>query len=584
MNISRWQTSSYEEAYGILCSAVPGLHGREAIYPTFCRVAAQSGTQAHAHFEVEVYLIIAGDGIMRIGAETAAVQAGDLIKVPAFAEHALSNAASEDLIFLSVYSADYEVARLPQTAVITAAPPTPNGPLHLGHISGPYLAHDVLRRYWRLRSVAVSSHSGTDDHQNYVTKRAKDLGQVYDVFHTTMRSRIKAGFDATLISFDEFVEPRRDGAYLERVHDFIRRAIAASVVRREKLLLPYCEACDHFLVDAQIEGTCPYCAAASSGACESCGMVAAPQDLIQAHCTQCHGAAQTKGAEAYIFCLSDYLPLIKADLRDLSLPPRLRSLVNAAFDRPSIKLLMTYPSSSDVDLKLSDADQAIHVWFEMAAHYERFSAGTTPWVHCFGFDNAFYYLLMIPALHKAVNPDTHLPQAVITNEFLTLDGAKFSTSRQHAIWADEFQGHPDHLRFYLGMQRPATRTSDFTRESFARFSADMATKLQQLNVRARAVRGVSGAVDPEALIACQRFSRAIERFLSPQHFDLRRAARRLLEFIDTCLQASYGARSEKLLLQVLATLLSPIMPTAAADLAAALGVDLVWCNDWVGTL
>lgn len=119
-----------------------------------------------------------------------------------------------------------------------------------------------------------------------------------------------------------------------------------------------------------------------------------------------------------------HLKAINADLNRLSLSPRLRELVSKVQSGANSKILVAYPS--DAGLIIPETDLAIHVWFEMAAHYESFATQTKTWIHCFGFDNSFYYLLFIPALLRAMNPEAKLPDYVLTNEFLLLDGAKFS--------------------------------------------------------------------------------------------------------------------------------------------------------------
>src|SRR6185369_1967166 len=65
---------------------------------------------------------------------------------------------------------------LPKRVMVTAAPPTANGDLHLGHLSGPYLAADILTRHFRLQGVDTSFASGTDDNQSYVAFKARVQG------------------------------------------------------------------------------------------------------------------------------------------------------------------------------------------------------------------------------------------------------------------------------------------------------------------------------------------------------------------------------------------------------------------------
>src|SRR5579875_3672757 len=80
--------------------------------------------------------------------------------------------------------------------VITATAPTPNGPLHVGHLSGPYLAADVAARAARAAGHQVLTVSGLDPHQNYVPAKARLEGRtataVLDDYEATVRRAFAA--------------------------------------------------------------------------------------------------------------------------------------------------------------------------------------------------------------------------------------------------------------------------------------------------------------------------------------------------------------------------------------------------------
>lgn len=90
-----------------------------------------------------------------------------------------------------------------------------------------------------------------------------------------------------------------------------------------------------------------------------------------------------------------------------------------------------------------------------------------------GIDNTFYFAIFWPALFAAAGMDRLPLRGLVVNEFYTLDGAKFSTSRRHAIWAHEFlaQEDPAIVRLYLAWDRPDRRATDFTRAGFDAFAA-----------------------------------------------------------------------------------------------------------------
>jgi methionyl-tRNA synthetase len=555
MNTMNYQASTFTPAYNIFCAPLEKIKDHEGLYPTFCSIPVAGKSLAHAHFEPEVFYIINGTGVMTIGNETQEVTAGDLIKIPPYSRHELKNASQTPLKFLSVYSEDYEVDVVPRSVIVTAAPPTPNGPLHLGHISGPYLAADIIQRQLRLKGSRVLGHSGTDDHQNYVFQRPESIRQ-------EMRLRINSGLRNFNIHFDEFIEPQMDSAYQSKIENFALRAIEAKVAKKEQVGFPFCKDCHHYLVDALIEAQCPDCHASSRGGCESCGLVVPPYELNEPRCSLCQQPASLRSAEVYTFSLSEHLPNLTA----LKLPPRLKSLVASVADRKNLKVLLTYPDSKGRGLKVPKTEQAIHVWFEMAAHYSQFAKSDATWVHAFGFDNAYYYLLFIPAILQALDPSAKIPEAVITNEFLNLEGQKFSTGRQHAIWADEFKGNTDHLRLFLCLHRPATLEADFSLAAFERFSSQLEQDLSELLLRASAL-----APGPkETTLQCHRIIREFDQSLSISSFDLRHAARLALNCLDLALQARGSGSSEKIMLETLGRLLSPLMPMTSEKLLKTL--------------
>lgn len=566
----------YKEAYGILCGSLPKRNLHQGLSPTFCQILKDGKTTPHDHFEPEIFFIIKGFGKMIIQNKDQLVSSGDLIQIPPFSNHQLINMGDETLEFLSVYSEDYEVPEIPKNVLLTVAPPTPNGPLHLGHISGPYLASDIVARYHKSQSVSLHSHCGTDDHQNYVHEKSINLGVPVDVFQKNTRNRILKGLNHLQIQFDDFIEPKSNHAYQFQVLNLVNRAVTKGVIQKEFISLPHCSNCDITLIDALVKGSCPHCLSPSSGGCENCGIVVPPHELLSPKCNRCGRSAQTKNIEVYTFNLGHYLPLIESDLNALPLSPKIRELVGKVQNLKEAKVLVSHPSNSQRGLKFPESDQNIHVWFEMAAQYESFSLGSSTWVHFFGFDNSFHYLLFIPSLLRALNSKTKLPNAVVTNEFLLLDGLKFSTSRDHAIWADEFAGNTDHLRFYLSYLRPSQQSSDFSLSEFQLFSQNLEKLLQTARQRAiHLSRETLPDLSSSVALECHRLKRDLDYLLSLNQLDIRQAARRIYQFLDHTVNSFGLPQDDFLRLQSLANHLAPFMPTEAARLLPEIWKDQV---------
>lgn len=521
---------------------------------------------------------------MEIDACKFPVRSGDLIHIAPHSLHTLRNTTSDSLEFLSVYSEDFEISSLPKDAVITAAPPTPNGSLHLGHISGPYLAADVLSRYLTLQGSKVSLESGTDDHQNYVALAASAQGIATRSFKASMRQKIQNAFAASQISWDVFTEPSEQLAYQEETRIFYSRCKTAGLIEKKQMSLPHCDPCGHILRDGLLSGSCPECHASSSGGCESCGIVLSPDQVLNPTCSLCQTPGVFKEATVHVFDLGKHLPNALPQIQKLKLPEATRTMIANVSRKQTYSHIVSYPKSSSGHESeiIADDEQAIHVWFEMAAQYFKYATNETYWVHCFGFDNAFYYLLFIPALHAALSSKAKLPDAVVTNMFLHLEGQKFSTSRKHAIWADEFSGDSDHLRLFLAMNRPQSKSDNFSLRDFSAFSKTLGLQLESVH---QMIQPQSDSTNPrsvhQAVQTANRFTKMLELYYDPSRLDLRRSAGALRELLDEVVSGDHDSQSKKILITAFAVVASPLMPKQSKELLQQLKISNPrWVADW----
>jgi methionyl-tRNA synthetase len=91
--------------------------------------------------------------------------------------------------------------------IITATPPTPNGDLHVGHVSGPYLAADVHARFLRSRGVDVAYISSSDDNQSYVVTTAQRMKRNPRELAAEQASLIRDTLAKASIAIDAFTIP-----------------------------------------------------------------------------------------------------------------------------------------------------------------------------------------------------------------------------------------------------------------------------------------------------------------------------------------------------------------------------------------
>ncbi|MFG2833277.1 methionine--tRNA ligase [Streptomyces sp. NPDC048434] len=369
-------------------------------------------------------------------------------------------------------------------ALVTAAPPTPNGDLHLGHLSGPYSGADIRIRAHRLQGGEGLYMTGSDLHQSYVpTKAAKDGLDPVEMAdgYADEIARIFAGAH---FEPDAYVRPWRSELHRTIVTEFFARLHQRGALepRTEKGL--YCGSCDRYLFEAHLTGRCPHCDAASDGnSCENCARPNAVIDVVDARCNACGGTPVQQDVRRLVFPLSRYADRLRAFHARAVLSPQLEALCADLIERGLPDVPVTHPSGWGIPMPAPGfEDQRIYVWAEMMPGYfaelaealaaqgrdphtwpEVWNAPDTEITQFFGFDNGYFHALLQPALLMAYDEDFRLPTAQVTNEFYQLGDSKFSTSRRHAIWANDLLAAvpADIARFVLAKDRP-----EYARTSF----------------------------------------------------------------------------------------------------------------------
>lgn len=379
---------------------------------------------------------------------------------------------------------------LERPVILAATPPTPNGPLHLGHLSGPYVVADVAARAARARGRPVLTMCGVDPHQNYVLAKglvedrpAEDVARDYG-------QQIRAAFGSARVRYDIFVDPWEQPDYAPAVVALLGAALADDRVAVDKVALGTCGDCGRVLHHAYVVGSCPVCGAGSGGGtCEGCGAFTTALNLGDALCTRCGGSPRAEPLQVPTIRLEDYRAQLVAAWSNADLPPRIWRLIRYYLAEGLPEVPLAYPTDWGIDLTASGLDGCrMDVWVEMGLGYgyaiaRALDPAVTPpaiapaWegvdgVWFFhGIDNAFYYAILFPALFAAMGLPPDALAGITVNEFYRLTGSKFSTSRDHAVWAHDFlrTEDPALARLYLCWDRPDRYESDFTPGSYRAF-------------------------------------------------------------------------------------------------------------------
>ena len=375
---------------------------------------------------------------------------------------------------------------------VTAALPYANGPVHIGHLAGVYVPADIYVRYLRLKGREVMFVCGSDEHGVPVTIRAKKEGctvqDVVDRYH----SIIKKSFADFGISFDIYSRTTSE-IHHKFAADFFKKLYDEGKFVEITSEQFYDEETKQFLTDRNIKGECPRCHAegAYGDQCEKCGATLSPEELINP-VNAINGNPLVKKATKHWF-----LPLDQYQtwLEDWILKghPEWRSNVNGQCKSGLDSGLKPRAVTRDLDwgipVPVEGADgKVLYVWFDAPIGYvsntkelcdkepEKWGAWQQWWqddetrlIHFIGKDNIVFHCIVFPSMLKA-HGDYILPDNVPANEFLNLEGNKISTSKNYAVWLneylDELPGRQDELRYVLTANAPETKDNDFTWADF----------------------------------------------------------------------------------------------------------------------
>jgi methionyl-tRNA synthetase len=427
------------------------------------------------------------------------------------------------------------MAELKATALIVA-PPTTNGPLHVGHLSGSYLAGDVIARMARGQGERVVSVCGYDIHPNWVLTRAENDGIEPDKVISEYRQRIDAAMRLARIKPDVQIDPEQADhrAAVSRLASYL----ADTAFPLREFTLSRCEDCGRTLHNSYVSGDCSRCGLAShGGTCEGCGGFTSAQNLLNPHCARCGGAPQPFQARIPVLALEDFREQLTEIWLHMEQPRPMRDLLADYLASGLPEMPLAFPTNWGLPGEGTLAGLRLDVNFELGLNgYQCVAKGIDPtqnsveaaqtawrqvekvW-HIHGLDNGFYSALLWPATFAALGVQPSQHGGSIVNQWYTLDGLKFSTSRSHAIWVDDLLEVEDAeiVRLYLAWDGPDRYQSNFTMASYQAFRDRVAPLLA----------GTAAADPLPAPLASADLARARDA-LRPEAYDPGLAVRCLL--------------------------------------------------------
>ena len=372
--------------------------------------------------------------------------------------------------------------------LVTSALPYANGPVHIGHLAGVYVPADIYVRYLRLKKQEVLFIGGSDEHGVPVTIRARKEGitvqDVVDRYHYL----IKDSFEKFGISFDIYSRTTSK-THHKFASDFFRKLYDEGKFVEQTSEQFYDEETHEFLTDRNIRGECPRCHAlgAYGDQCEKCGATLSPDELINPYNAVNGNPLVKKSTKHWYLPLDQHEEWLRKWILDdhkewrSNVYGQCKSWLDGGLKPRAV----TRDLDWGIPVPVEGAEgKVLYVWFDAPIGYisntkelcdanpEQYGTWQKWWqdddtrmIHFIGKDNIVFHCIVFPAMLKA-HGDYILPDNVPSNEFLNLEGDKISTSRNWAVWLNEYledmPGKQDVLRYVLTANAPETKDNDFT--------------------------------------------------------------------------------------------------------------------------
>lgn len=524
-----------------------------------------------------------------------------------------------------------------ETFFVTTALPYANGPFHIGHIME-YIQADIWVRFQRMQGHRLHFVGADDAHGAPIMLKAEAEG----VSPRELVARVAAGRHRYLEGFHIGFDHWHSTDSPENValsQDIYRRLKAQELIYRQPVEQFYDPVKGMFLADRYVKGECPKCHAKDQygDACEVCGSVYSPTDLIEPYSTLTGAKPVLRTSDHFFFRLSD--PRCVEFLHQwLGQPghvqPQVANKAREWLTGKGEQALSDWDISRDAPyfgIPIPDAPgKYFYVWLDAPIGYlaslksyfdsgkarangeprgfEEFLASPdTRQVHFIGKDIIYFHTLFWPAMLKFAGSPYKAPDNVHVHGFITVSGEKMSKSRGTGISPLrylEIGMSPEWLRYYIAAKLNANvEDLDFNPDDFvARVNSDLIGKY--VNIASRAAnfitRHFEGAIDYgsglEAL--ARQAAQAIEQVRSSyQAREFGRAMREAMGFADQ-LNQEFDARRPWVLakdpgkraelqdacaralygFKVLSVLLAPVLPEVTRRVATELfGLDRPFC-------
>jgi len=371
--------------------------------------------------------------------------------------------------------------------LVTCALPYINNVPHLGNLI-PILSADIYTRFLKKKGFNAIYICATDEHGTRTEIEAKKQKISSEKYSKNLNTEILRIFKWFNINFDNFGRTSCKENH-EITKDIFLKLYKKNYIIEREIVQLYCSKCKQFLADTYIHGICPYCKSehAKGDQCDSCSKLLSPQELINPHCKICSTTPESRTTKHFFLDLPKLAPKIKKWISTKKNWKGVAKTLPLAWLKAGLQeRCITRDLKFGVKVPLKGYENKVfYVWFDAPNGYV---ASTAEWakkhkknwkkywfgkdvhyVQFMGKDNVPFHTLIWPGALLGTEDNWHLVDYLCSNEYLNWEGGQFSKSQKRGVFTSDAINlgfAPDFWRFYLSINRPGLKDSDFSWNDF----------------------------------------------------------------------------------------------------------------------
>ena len=440
--------------------------------------------------------------------------------------------------------------------LIGGAWPYANNSLHLGHLAG-LISGDILARYHRINGDNVLYVSGTDCHGTPITERAKKEGRTAKEIAEQYHEEFVKTFNAMNFSYDLYSKTETE-YHAKKVQEIFKKLYDNGYIYEKIEPQAYCEKCNKFLQDREIQITCPECGETTKAdQCDNCGHTPSVEELKDGVCLVCGSKAVEKNNKNLYFALSKFQDIIQAKTDKCKQFWRVnaRNETEKYLKQGLKDRAVTRDLDWGIEIPLPGYEsKRMYVWIEAVLGYltdtmklaeengfsweDFWKEGNNNKIYmCHGKDNIVFHSIIFNGLLAGLEDNFHLVDVIVSTEYLNINDEKISKSKGNGITALEMleKYNTDSLRFHIINNGPEKKDTNFTIEEFERtHNNEILNKFGNLVNRTLRFKELTqipnGKLDEQAKVEIEKTYKEVSNLI--ENLEFRAATQKVMELVE----------------------------------------------------